>query len=194
MAKLISVFSPKGGVGKTTISLHLADALSQQKKNVLVYDSDTQKALTEVFKHSEELSFTVTDKSPSSVNDFDYIIVDFPPSLANLTREQRTILDRSDHVVSPIRASRLDLMSFKSIKNQIQKDRLISVLSCYDKRIKDQVQVHDEIANDFIVISYSSIYSRTINACKTIFSESVKNLYGVKKAQAELLKLVELVK
>lgn len=194
MAKLISVFSPKGGVGKTTISLHLADALSQQKKNVLVYDSDTQKALTEVFKHSEELSFTVTDQSPSSVNDFDYVIVDFPPSLANLTREQRTILDRSDHVVSPIRASRLDLMSFKSIKNQIQKDRLISVLSCYDKRIKDQVQVHDEIANDFIVISYSSIYSRTINACKTIFSESVKNLYGVKKAQAELLKLVELVK
>ncbi len=194
MAKLISVFSPKGGVGKTTISLHLADALSQQNKKVLVYDSDTQKALTEVFQHSEELSFTVTDQSPSSIDDFDYVIVDFPPSLANLTREQRTILDRSDHVVSPIRASRLDLMSFKSIKDQIQEDRLISVLSCYDKRVKDQVQVHDEIANDFIVISYSSIYSRTINACKTIFSESVKNLYGVKKAQAELLKLVELVK
>ncbi len=194
MAKLISVFSPKGGVGKTTISLHLADALSQQDKKVLVYDSDAQKALTEVFQHSKELSFTVTDESPSSVDDFDYVIVDFPPSLANLTREQRAILDRSDHVVSPIRASRLDLMSFKSIKDKIQEDRLISVLSCYDKRVKDQVQVHDEIAHDFIVISYSSIYSRTINACKTIFSASVKNLYGVKKAQAELLKLVELVK
>lgn len=194
MTKLISVWSPKGGTGKTTLSLHLADALQKLENKVLVYDSDNQKSLTEVYNHSDDLNFDVVSSSPKSVDGYDYLIVDFPPSVEGLTREHKAILEKSDHVVSPVRASRLDLMSFKSVKSQVTKGKLISVLNAYDKRIKDQVEVHDEIARDFVTISYSSIYSRTINMCKTIFSDSIKNLYGIKKAQKEIQYLVELVK
>lgn len=194
MTKLISVWSPKGGTGKTTISLHLADALQRLEKNVLVYDSDLQKSLTEVYKHSDELKFDVTDTSPKSIDGYDYLIVDFPPVVESLSSEQKAILQKSDHVVSPIRASRLDLMSFKSVVSKIPKEKLISVLNSYDKRIKDQTEVKNEIAQDFITISYSSIYSRTINMCKTIFSESVKNLYAINKAKKEMMLLVERVK
>lgn len=42
MAKLISVFNNKGGVGKSTISWNLADALGRRGKNVLLIDFDPQ--------------------------------------------------------------------------------------------------------------------------------------------------------
>ncbi len=70
---------------------------------------------------------------------------------------------------------------------------MICVLNSYDKRIKDQVEVYDEIAKGYVVLSYSSIYSRSINACKTIFSETIKNYHGIKKARNEMRKLAELV-
>lgn len=194
MTKLISVWSPKGGTGKTTLSLHLADALFRLGRKVLVYDSDNQKSLAEVYNHADDLGFDVVSSSPSSIDGYDYLIVDFPPSVDGLTREHKAILEKSDKVVSPVRASRLDLMSFKSVKSQVPEAKLISVLNAYDKRIKDQVEVHDEIAADFVKLSYSSIYSRTINMCKTIFSDDVSKLYGIKKAQKEMQMLVELVK
>ena len=38
MTKIISIFNNKGGVGKTTITWNLSDALARQGKKVLVID------------------------------------------------------------------------------------------------------------------------------------------------------------
>ena len=42
MAKIISIFNNKGGVGKSTICWNLADALGRKGKNVLLVDFDLQ--------------------------------------------------------------------------------------------------------------------------------------------------------
>src|SRR5271166_655729 len=42
MAKIISVFNNKGGVGKSTICWNLGDALGQKSKKVLLIDFDPQ--------------------------------------------------------------------------------------------------------------------------------------------------------
>lgn len=46
MAKILSVFNNKGGVGKTTLTYHLAQALSALGKKVLMLDADPQCNLT----------------------------------------------------------------------------------------------------------------------------------------------------
>lgn len=183
-------------MGKSTITLHLADALAREGSRVLVYDADDQKSVTEVFQSAEpgSFGFSVTPTEPENVSDFDFLLVDFPPSLRALTKSHREMLEIASVVVSPVRASRLDLMSLKSISGLVPEDRLVRVLSAYDQRIQDQRDVRAEIASDYAVISYSSIYSRTINQCRTVFSDAVQKLYGVKKAQAEMKKLVRLVK
>ncbi|WP_075252390.1 ParA family protein [Xanthomonas oryzae] len=44
--KILSVFNNKGGVGKTTLTYHLAHALSEEGNKVLLLDADPQCNLT----------------------------------------------------------------------------------------------------------------------------------------------------
>lgn len=194
MAKLICVYSPKGGVGKTTIAIHLADMFSINNR-VLVIDNDDQKSLLEVYQHSYEMRFDVTGNIPASIDEYDYVIVDFPPR-AKLDAQQKMMLEKADSIISPFRAGRLDLMSFKSMKDKFNSDNFVGVLSAYDKRVTHQKEVHDEIAvpGGMHVLSYSSVYVNSINENKTIFSDSLKGKYGIKKAQLEMTKLMEKVK
>lgn len=62
--KTISIFNNKGGVGKTTLTFHLAHALSEMGKRVLIIDLDPQCNLTILSMDSEELHkiWTVEDK------------------------------------------------------------------------------------------------------------------------------------
>ena len=54
MAKIITITTPKGGVGKTTIAYYLAD-MYRQKGNVLVIDTDSQGNLTRFLLGGKEL-------------------------------------------------------------------------------------------------------------------------------------------
>ena len=49
MAKIISVWNNKGGVGKTTLSFHLAQGLALTGHYVLLIDNDPQNCLTRVY-------------------------------------------------------------------------------------------------------------------------------------------------
>jgi chromosome partitioning protein len=46
MAKIISIFNHKGGIGKTTLTYHLSWALAEAGKKVLMLDADSQQNLS----------------------------------------------------------------------------------------------------------------------------------------------------
>lgn len=193
--KIISVWSLKGGTGKTTMALHLAEALSRDQKKVLLFDSDDQKSALEVFNDSDEFTFDAVGLLPDSVDGYDYLIVDFPPTEKRLTSIHRKILKQSDHILSPVRASRLDLMSVKKMIADYQNDdRFQPILGAYDARIADQKSVRIEVAQDYPVISYLSVYARALNAAKSVFSKSMSRVSQVSKARREMNAIVEMVK
>ncbi|MCF2922883.1 ParA family protein [Pseudoalteromonas sp. APAL1] len=187
--KIISVWSPKGGVGKTTLTAHLADCLTvKHGKRVLAYDADPQLALYNTYKRGG-FAFDVTDQYPNSRPDCDFFIVDFRPT-ANLNNQEKTIIQNSSVVVAPVRASRLDLDSAKAINSLVEPENLINVLSCFDKRVSDQKEVRTHLAPNHELISYLAIYARTMNDYKTIFTRETDSLNGTKRARTEVQALV----
>ena len=59
MGKIISVLNFKGGVGKTTTAVNLADALTYQGMNVLVVDCDSQRNATIILDRDKDVDETI---------------------------------------------------------------------------------------------------------------------------------------
>lgn len=111
---IIALVNQKGGCGKSTTSVHLAEYLRRQSKDVLLIDADAQQSSS---KWSSRISSpiayqlaqdpdTILDVIPTLKND--YIILDGPASLSENTR---AILLRTDLAIIPCQPTGLDLSS-----------------------------------------------------------------------------------
>ena len=118
MRQVISLVNQKGGVSKSTTSVHLAYWLiTKKKKKTLLIDADSQRSSSLWVEGMEfiKIPFKVIqtpddllEQIPELIADYDYLIVDGPASLAEGTR---AILFRSDLAVIPVQPSGVDLRS-----------------------------------------------------------------------------------
>ena len=117
MGQVISLVNQKGGVSKSTTSVHFAYWLLKKGKQVLLVDADAQqssslwaagmegmKIACEVLQTPDEL----LERIPELATDYEYLVVDGPASLSEATR---AILFRSDLAVIPVQPSGVDLRS-----------------------------------------------------------------------------------
>ncbi|WP_430448587.1 ParA family partition ATPase [Rhodophyticola sp.] len=114
---IVALLNQKGGVGKTTLALHLAGAWARQGQRVTVIDADPQgSALDWSERRSREglpRSFgvvglardTLHREAPEFAKDVEHVVIDGPPRIAGL---MRSALLAADLVLVPVQPSPFD--------------------------------------------------------------------------------------
>lgn len=110
---IISVINSKGGVGKTTIAVHLAVWLQKQGYAVALADCDTQRSSSQWIQEAAPgitaLHFddpeAILEQLPVMAREADFLIADGPGSNSEISR---SILLRADVTIVPCKASILE--------------------------------------------------------------------------------------
>ncbi|MEM7205846.1 MAG: ParA family protein [Planctomycetota bacterium] len=106
--------NPKGGVGKSTLSVHLAAWLHDRGYRVILADCDTQRSSSEWIREAAPDVRTVRMDNPDVIlnelsglaQDADYVVADGPG--AN-TETSRALLMKADLALIPAKASMLEV-------------------------------------------------------------------------------------
>ena len=210
MGRIIAIANQKGGVGKTTTSINLSASLAAKGKKVLVIDTDPQGNTTSGFGiEKNELEDTIyelieieligVDKKEFILknevdyvkDDYDFIIIDCPPSLNMLTINSMTT---ADSVLVPIQCEYYALEGLSQLIHTINlvKERLNPnlnidgvVFTMYDSRTNLSMQVVENVKQNLNQKVYNTLIPRNIRLAEAPSYGMPINMYDPKSAGAE---------
>ncbi len=147
MSKIaVAVLNRKGGVGKTTIAVILAEIALVRRNRVLAIDLDPSRNFTDAlgfmrnyFRNSLRVKSTLEDSDAEAPED--WIVIDCPPSL---DEDSKHAIDFADIVVVPVRPdffslSNLGIMYAAAKKAGKEKAQLPLVKVGYDTSVMTKI-------------------------------------------------------
>src|SRR6516164_9416857 len=147
---IVSFLNQKGGVGKTTLAIHVADALARRNKRVLLVDADPQgSALDWAAARRGESLFPVAGlprasihkELPTLAHGYDVVIIDGPPRVYDVAR---SAIMASDLVLVPVQPSPYDVWASAEIV------QLVREAQQFKEKLKCAFVINRKIANTAI--------------------------------------------
>jgi chromosome partitioning protein len=144
---IIGFLNQKGGVGKTTLAVHVADALARRKKRVLLVDADPQgSALDWAASRKGDPLFPVAGlprpsihkELPALAKGYEFVLIDGPPRVYEVAR---SAIMASDLVLIPVQPSPYDVWAAKEIVD------LLGEASVFKPNLKSAFVINRKIVN-----------------------------------------------
>jgi chromosome partitioning protein len=174
---IIAVANSKGGVGKSTLAVHLAAWLSKQGHRVTLADCDTQQSSSQWIQEAAPGVKALCLKDPDTIindlpllaQDTDYVVADGPGSLVETSR---ALLLVADAAIVPCKASMLEVRALDAatkVLRQAQKIRsdmpkAMIVLSMVGKNYRLTQDMRDAAAVLKLPIAHTAMILRQIYA------------------------------
>ncbi|MFO0812088.1 MAG: ParA family protein [Gemmatales bacterium] len=125
---IIVVANNKGGVGKSTLAVHLAGWLHEQGHKVILADCDMQQSSSSWMKEAApgiksvrlENADMILNELPDLALEADYVIADGPGSN---TENSRSLLLRGDLALVPCKASMLEVRALSQATDVLRQSR-----------------------------------------------------------------------
>ena len=174
---IIVVANSKGGVGKSTLAVHLAAWLHEQGHSVILADCDAQSSSSEWMKEAIpdvrsvllDTPDKILDTLPKLGQEADYVVADGPGSNTEISR---ALLLRADLAIVPSKASMLEVRALDeatAVLRQAQdirqgKPKAILVLSMVGKRYRLTKGMYDAAEALKLPLAKRAITSKQVYA------------------------------
>ncbi|NJN38713.1 MAG: AAA family ATPase [Acaryochloridaceae cyanobacterium CSU_3_4] len=147
---IISIQNQKGGVGKTTLAVHISHALALRDEPTLLLDADPQGSARDwaaARKSQPPFSVVGLDRPtihrdlPAIAKNYTHVVIDGPPRVTDLAR---SAIAAADLVLIPVQPSPYDVWAAQEVINLIQE------ASVFKENLKSVFVINRKITNTAI--------------------------------------------
>jgi chromosome partitioning protein len=197
---IYAISAVKGGVGKSTTALYLAEALSREGRKVLVVDADPQGTILEWQASAEEsgapLSVTVEGlpsavllrrRLPALAASYDTVIIDCPNRDIGIIEAAISASSLTIVVMQPgveeLRRGRAGIALAEQASTSAR--LLITLVDTRTKLVRELLEVIDA---DDTLSRFTTLIRRRAAIAETVGATRPENLYDYEQLAKELMK------
>ena len=178
--KILSIWNPKGGQGKSMLAINLAAAAVQIGIKPLVICQD-QQGTSMLFFNAGNLPFEVTGEIPTSKPDADLVIFDHQASDWEVPDAALLLMP-----LKPARDQFATYMDAYKRAEQQQKEIITVVTDAAMHRASEKATTDYLAGEGGFVIPSSGVFSRAADEYRTIFDPALNKAYKVGERRREI--------